>query len=207
MPASLPPLRLWRAAGWLCGLAPLVWLGLLSLRGQLGANPVEALEHYTGGWALRLLLLSLAMTPLQRLLHRTEPVAIRRLIGLWAYAYACLHVAIYLVFDLSLSPAQLAEDLVERRYILAGFTAWLLLLPLAVTSTRAWQHRLRRRWKQLHRLIYPAAVLATVHFLWLVKSDLREPLIYLAVLVALLALRLRKRRAHGTSATAALGVD
>lgn len=200
LPIPVPPLRVWRIAGWLCGLAPLAWLGLLTLRGQLGANPVETLEHYTGGWALRLLLLSLAMTPLQTLLRRPEPVAIRRLIGLWAYTYASLHVSIYLVFDLNLSPAQLTEDLVERAYITLGFSAWLLMLPLAITSTRAWQRRLQRRWKRLHRLIYPAALLATAHFWWLVKSDLREPLIYLAVLVALLVLRLRRRRGRGPAA-------
>ena len=189
-------LTLWRSAAWSIAGLPLVQLAWLTLRGQLGANPVEFIEHHSGDWALRLLLLTLAMTPLRRLTNRAEPLRIRRLLGLWAYFWICLHFSIYLVFDIAGSLAALAEDVIERRYITVGFTAWLLLLPLAITSTQAWQRRLQRRWQQLHRLIYPAALLGCVHFLWLVKSDLREPLLYLTillVLLVLLGLRLRWR--------------
>ena len=181
-------------SAWLIGLAPLTWLAARASNSQLGANPVEMLEHHTGLWALRLLLLALAMTPLKNWLHSPAPLAARRVLGLFAYAYACLHFAIYLLFDLSLSPARLAEDLIERGFIAVGFAAWLLLLPLALTSTRAWQQRLRHRWKAMHRLAYPAALLASVHFIWLVKSDAREALVHLAILTVLLLLRLQHSR-------------
>jgi sulfoxide reductase heme-binding subunit YedZ len=168
-------------------------LGLLvhgAFNDTLGADPVAALTHGTGDWALRLLLLSLAMTPLRRLLGQPWPIRFRRLVGLYAFFYACLHLSIYLVLDLGGYWTQIFEDIAKRPYITIGFSAWLLLLPLALTSTRGWIRRLGRRWGQLHRLVYVAGVLAVLHFLWLVKSDLREPLVYAAVLALLLGLRL-----------------
>jgi sulfoxide reductase heme-binding subunit YedZ len=180
----------WRAAAWALGVAPLLYGVKLILQSRLGANPVEFLEHYTGDWTLRLLLTTLGMTPLRTLTRLTEPIRVRRILGLWTFAFLCLHFSMYLVFDLSFSMTQLAEDLVKRTYITLGFTAWLLLLPLAITSTAGWQRRLKRRWITLHRLIYPAAILGAIHYLWLVKADKREPLIYLSILLALLAFRL-----------------
>lgn len=187
------PLLYWRVAAWAVALLPAVHLGQSIAQARLGANPVEFLEHYTGLWSLRLLLLCLAMTPLRRLTARPEPLQIRRLLGLWAFAWLCAHFAIYLTFDLEWSPAALAEDLVKRRYITLGFAGWLLLLPLAITSTRGWQRRLRRAWTRLHRLVYAGALLGGLHFLWLVKSDIREPLLYLAVFAALMLARLPRR--------------
>ncbi len=183
------PLLWWRVGAWALALLPLAELAWRIATGRLGPNPVEFMEHHLGEWALRLLLVTLAMTPLQRLTGRGEFIRIRRLLGLWAFVYVCLHLLVYLTFDLGFSPAQLADDVVKRTYITLGFAAFLLLLPLAITSTAGWQRRLRRRWKSLHRLIYPAAMLAVLHYLWLVKSDLRAPLTYLAILVLLLALR------------------
>jgi sulfoxide reductase heme-binding subunit YedZ len=183
-------LSAWRAAAWALGIVPLLFGVKWTLQSRLGANPVEFLEHYTGDWTLRLLLTTLAMTPLRMLTRLTEPIRVRRILGLWTFAFLCLHFSMYLVFDLSFSMTQLAEDLVKRTYITLGFTAWLLLLPLAITSTAAWQRRLKRRWIALHRLIYPAAILGAIHYLWLVKADTREPLIYLSILLALLAFRL-----------------
>jgi sulfoxide reductase heme-binding subunit YedZ len=151
---------------------------------------VEFLEHYTGDWTLRLLLTTLTMTPLRMLTRLTEPVRVRRILGLWAFAFLCLHFSIYLVFDLGFSVLQLGEDLVKRTYITLGFTAWLMLLSLAITSTTAWQRRLKHRWIGLHQLVYPAAILGVIHYLWLVKADTREPLIYLAILLVLLGFRL-----------------
>lgn len=180
----------WRAAAWALGLMPLLFGVKLILQGRLGANPVEFIEHYTGDWTLRILLTTLAMTPLRMLTGLTEPIRVRRILGLWAFAFLCLHFLTYLVFDLSFSMTQLADDLVKRTYITLGFTAWLLLVPLAVTSTLAWQRRLKRRWITLHRLIYPAALLGAIHYLWQVKADTREPLIYLSILLVLLAFRL-----------------
>lgn len=167
-------------------LAQLLW----SLRaGALGPDPVAALTHATGDWALRLLLACLAMTPLRRLLGQPWPIRFRRLLGLYAWFYASLHLAVYVVLDLGSYWAQLLEDVVERPFITVGFLAWALLCALALTSTRGWMRRLGRRWGQLHRAVYAAALLAVLHFVWLVKSDLREPLLYAAVLALLLGLR------------------
>lgn len=184
-------LWLWRAAAWALAGAPLLMLAWRTLHNDLGPNPVETLEHTTGDWALRLLLVTLAMTPLRRLSGWSQPLRVRRLLGLWAFFWIVLHFSIYAVFDLEGSPAQLAEDLVKRTYITLGFAAFVLLVPLAVTSTQGWQRRLKRRWTVLHRLIYPAAMLGVLHFVWLVKSDLREPLLYAAILAGLLLVRLR----------------
>ena len=168
-------------------------LGLLVqgvLADTLGADPVAALTHATGDWALRLLLLGLALTPLRRLTGQAWPIRFRRLVGLYAFFYACLHLAVFLVLDLGGFWTQVFEDIVKRPYITVGFAAWLLLVPLALTSTRGWMKRLGRRWAQLHRLVYATGVLAVLHFLWLVKSDLREPLVYAGILAILLGARL-----------------
>lgn len=173
--------------------------------GGLGANPVEAMLHRAGEWALRLLLITLAVTPLRRLTGANWLVRLRRMLGLFAFFYVCLHLAIFLVFEHSLDPAAVWEDVVERPYILVGVLAFVLLLPLAVTSTKSWMRRLGRRWQQLHRLVYAAAVLAVVHYALLVKTDLlREPAVYAALLALLLGLRVwhasrarrRPARAH-----------
>jgi sulfoxide reductase heme-binding subunit YedZ len=183
------------AAAWL----PLAALALGAWRDTLGANPVETLTHETGQWALRLLLASLAVTPLRRALSLPGLAPYRRSFGLLAFAYATVHFGIFLVLDLGLEPAFLVEEVVERPYVTAGFAAWLLLLPLALTSNRPSQRALGRRWIRLHRAVYLAAACAVVHFLWLVKADLREPAVYAAVAGLLLAARLpgflgRRRR-------------
>lgn len=180
--APLARLRLARAGLWLLCLTPLALLAERLLHGRLGANPIEFLERSLGDWSLRFLLLALAMTPLRALTGWVWPLKLRRTVGLWAYAYVCLHFAVYLVFDLNiLEPArallQLGDDLVKRLYISVGFTAWLLLLPLAITSTDGWQRRLKRRWKILHRLVYPAAVFGVLHYVWLVKKAIGRKLI------------------------------
>ena len=180
----------WRVAAWALGIIPLLFAVKWSYQSRLGANPVEFLEHYTGDWTLRLLLTTLTMTPLRMLTRLTEPVRVRRILGLWAFAFLCLHFSIYLVFDLGFSVLQLGEDLVKRTYVTLGFTAWLMLLSLAITSTTAWQRRLKHRWVALHQLVYPAAILGVIHYLWLVKADTREPLVYLAILLVLLGFRL-----------------
>jgi sulfoxide reductase heme-binding subunit YedZ len=184
------PITFWKLGAWALGIVPLAVAVKWTLSSRLGPNPVEFLEHYTGDWSLQLLIATLALTPLRKLIGRSEPIRVRRTVGLWAYAFLCLHFSIYLVFDLEFSLPQLGDDLVRRTYIALGFTAWMMLLPLAVTSTDRWQRRLGRDWKTLHRLIYPAAILGAFHYLWLVKADTRKPLIYLGVLLALLAWRL-----------------
>ncbi len=179
-----------KAAVHVAALLPAALLVHDLLQDRLGADPIAALTHGTGDWALRFLLLCLAMTPLRRLLGQPWPLRFRRLLGLYAFFYACLHLGVYVGLDLGGYWRQIFDDIVKRPYITLGFAAWLLLLPLAVTSTRGWMRRLGRRWGQLHRLVYVAAGLAVLHFLWLVKSDLREPLVYAALLAVLLGLRL-----------------
>ena len=171
-------------------LAPLAALALSAARGSLGANPVEAITHATGDWALRFLLASLAITPLRRLSPRLAVLAPhRRTLGLFAFTYALLHAATFFALDLGFAFALLGEEIAERPYVTLGFAAFVALVPLAITSTRGWQRRLGRRWLALHRLVYLAALLAALHFVWLVKKDVREPLLYLAALALLLAAR------------------
>jgi sulfoxide reductase heme-binding subunit YedZ len=166
-------------------------LALRAARGTLGAEPVETLTHETGQWALRFLLLSLAITPARRLLRAPFLAPWRRSLGLAAFGYACLHLSVYLALDQVFDWSAVVEDVAERPYVTAGATAFLCLVPLAATSTRGAQRRLGgRRWRNLHRLAYAAAAAAVVHFLWLVKADLREPLLYAGVLAALLGARL-----------------
>jgi sulfoxide reductase heme-binding subunit YedZ len=194
MPRALLGLRI---AAWSLALWPAAELAWRITHALLGPNPVEFLERYTGLWSLRLLLVALALTPLRRLSGRVEFVQVRRLLGLWSFAWICVHFAVFLTFDLEWSPAKLAEEVVKRTYITLGFSGWLLLVPLAITSTGGWQRRLGRRWKSLHRLVWPAVCLGGLHFLWLVKSDHREPLLYLAITAALLLARAswpRRRR-------------
>jgi len=165
-------------------LAALFWL-------DLGANPVETLTHHTGVWGLRFLLLTLTITPLRRLSGWNWLLRYRRMLGLFAFFYALLHFAIYLVFDQFFDPTAIARDVLKRPYITVGFLAFVLLLPLAATSTNAMIRRLgARRWQRLHRLVYAIGLLVILHYLWLVKADLSRPLAYAAVLVLLLGYRL-----------------
>lgn len=159
----------------------------------LGADPVAEVEHRLGIWALRFLLIALAVTPLRQLSGQAVVIRFRRMLGLYAFAYASLHLAAYLVLDLRGYWLQIFEEIVKRPYITVGFAAWLLLVPLAITSTQGWIRRLGRRWGQLHKLVYAIAVLAVLHFWWLVKSDIREPALYAGVLAVLLGWRLWTR--------------
>ncbi|MFC3551812.1 protein-methionine-sulfoxide reductase heme-binding subunit MsrQ [Lysobacter cavernae] len=161
--------------------------------GGLGADPVAAIEHRLGLWALRLLLITLAITPLRQLSGQPVVLRFRRMLGLYAFFYATLHFTAYLVLDLRGYWTQVFEEIAKRPYITVGFAAWLLLLPLAITSTQAAIRRLGHNWARLHQLVYVVAVLAVLHFWWIVKSDIREPLLYASLLAALLGWRLWKR--------------
>ncbi len=182
---------LWlKAAVFLVALSPGLWLFWLGWRDELGANPVEALSRGTGEWTLRLLLATLAVSPLRRLTGWTVLLRYRRMLGLFAFFYGCLHVLTYVVLDQWFDGAAMLDDIVKRPYLTAGMTAFLLLVPLATTSTRGMMLRLGRRWRALHRLIYPAAMLGVVHFLWQAKIDTTEALVYALLLALLLAMRL-----------------
>lgn len=175
-------------------------LGVFGIAGfGLGANPVEFLQDTLGIWGLRLLLLTLAITPLRLWSGRAWLLRYRRMLGLFAFFYILLHFIVYAGLDLRLDLAHLGEDVLKRPFITIGFLALCLLLPLAVTSTRGWMRRLGRRWQALHRLVYPAAVLGVWHYYWQVKLDTWEPSIYALVLGLLLGVRAlrawRRRRA------------
>lgn len=175
-------------------LLPLVWLCGLAWQNQLGVNPVETITHHTGDWSLRFLLLTLAITPLRRLTGWNRLQAFRRMLGLFAFFYVCLHLATYLIFDQFFDWRGMVEDVAKRPYITVGFAGFLLLIPLAVTSTNAMIKRLGRNWQRLHRLIYPIGILGVLHYWWLVKADITEPLMYAALLTVLLGYRLWRWR-------------
>lgn len=185
--------------------APLVLLVLRTLEVaglRLGPNPGLVIRDQLGLWGLRLLLACLAMTPLRYLAGKPWPLRFRRLLGLWAFAYIALHFVTYFLLDRSPDLAVIAEDIAKRPYITLGFAALLLLVPLAVTSTAGWQRRLGARWQRLHRLVYPVGILACWHFYWLIKKDIREPLLYVVILAVLLGARLARRgRRTGMPAT------
>lgn len=169
-------------------LAVLTWKGFHEL---LGANPVDVITRSTGSWTLIFLLLSLAVTPVRRLLGIPWLVRFRRMLGLYAFFYACLHLTTYIWLDKFFDFEAMLHDIAKRKFITIGLTAITLLIPLAVTSTSGWIRRLGgKRWQKLHRLVYFAAGCGVVHFLWLVKADRRRPMAYGAVLGALLLFRL-----------------
>ncbi|MFM8332593.1 MAG: sulfite oxidase heme-binding subunit YedZ [Candidatus Methylumidiphilus sp.] len=173
-------------------LAKLAWLGL---HDGLGANPIEKITRTTGWWTLAFLMFTLTATPLKTLVGWTWPVRLRRMLGLYAFFYACLHFLTYLVLDQFFDWPAIVKDIAKRPYITVGFPAFLLLAPLAVTSTQGMVRRLGgRRWKQLHRLVYPIAVAGVVHFWWLVKKDITEPAAFAGVLAVLLGFRLAHLR-------------
>lgn len=174
----------------LAALTPFILLVQALLTNQLGPNPIDILTDRTGTLAIRMLLISLALTPLRYALKHTWPLRFRRMLGLFAFFYASLHICVYFVLDQQLDMTLIWEDLAERPYILAGTTAFLLLLPLALTSTRKMVRRLGKRWSVLHRAVYIASCAAVVHYVWLAKGDLLEPFVYLFILMGLLAYRL-----------------
>lgn len=177
--------------------APLALLAAKVARHQASANPIEFVEHWLGDWTLRLLLATLAVTPLRKALHLPRLVRFRRMLGLFAFAYGLLHLAAWVVLDHFFALAAMGADLLKRRYITVGAAALLLLVPLAVTSTNGWMRRLGgKRWQRLHRLVYLAAALGVVHYFWLVKSDRTKPAEYAIVLAVLLAARLVPRLAE-----------
>jgi sulfoxide reductase heme-binding subunit YedZ len=189
--------RVFKPLVFLLCLLPAVWLaaGLAGWEpASLGANPVEKIQDTLGIWGLRLLLVTLAVTPLRELGGWPRLLAFRRMLGLYAFFYVALHFLFYLFVDQALDWRQLLADVAKRPYITAGFTALVLLVPLALTSTRRAMRRLGRRWQKLHRLVYVAAILGCVHFWWQVKADVREPLVYAAITALLLGWRLRRHR-------------
>ena len=187
MPAFLRNPKLWI---FIVCLLPLARLIVLGFNGGLGANPIEFITRSTGTWTLVGLMVTLSITPFRRLSGHAGLIRYRRMLGLFTFFYVGLHFVTYIWLDQFFDPAAIVKDIIKRPFITVGFTAFVLLIPLAVTSTRAMIRRLGRRWQQLHRLVYAIAILGVVHYLWLVKKDLTEPLIYGVVLMLLLLMRL-----------------
>ena len=156
---------------------------------NLTANPIKEITHFTGEWALRFLLITLSITPLRKITRKNALIRFRRMLGLFAFFYACLHFSTYLVLDQFFDWSEIVLDVAKRPYITVGFSAFVLLIPLAVTSTNKMAQRLGNNWRRLHSLIYPIAVLVIFHYLWLVKADILPPVIYGLILCLLLALR------------------
>ena len=172
-------------------LLPLAALGWRALHGELTANPIEFITHATGDWTLRFLVITLCVTPFRKILHLPELIRFRRMLGLFAFFYACLHFTTYIWLDKFFDLSEMWKDIVKRKYITVGFTAFLLLIPLAVTSTAGWIRRLGgKRWQLLHRLIYFSAALGVIHYYWMVKSAVIRPLTYGAIVAVLLLWRL-----------------
>ena len=171
-------------------LVPLALLGWKAYQQDLSANPIEYITHWTGDWTLRFIVITLAITPLRKLLRWPDLVKFRRMLGLFAFFYGCLHFTTYFWLDKFFAWGEIVKDIGKRPFITAGFAAFIVLAPLAITSTAGWIRRLGgKRWQMLHRLIYFSAVAGVVHYYWLVKSDIRKPIFYGSLVVILLAYR------------------
>jgi sulfoxide reductase heme-binding subunit YedZ len=175
-------------------LAPALYLGWRALHNDLTPDPVNYVTHFTGDWTIRLLLTTLAVTPLRGLLNQPLLVRFRRMLGLFAFFYGCLHLSSWVVLDKFFDWHEMWQDVLKRRFITVGMLALFLMLPLAITSTAGWVRRLGfKNWQRLHRLIYFSAAAAVVHYYWLVKSDIREPVMYGAIFVILMLYRLLRK--------------
>lgn len=179
-----------KVAVWFLALLPLARLVWLGFNDNLGANPVEFVEHSTGTWALVFLLVTLSMTPIRLLIGQVWQIQLRRLLGLFMFFYACLHITTYVWLDFAFIWEEIIKDVTEHPRILVGFVAFILTIPLAVTSNSYMIKRLKTNWKKLHQAVYLIGILAVVHFLLLVKKDLTEPIYYAAALLILLGIRL-----------------
>jgi sulfoxide reductase heme-binding subunit YedZ len=170
-------------------LIPLARLGWKAFNSALGANPIQVITWSTGTWTLVFLMLTLSITPVRKLTKQYWLIQYRRMLGLFAFFYGCLHFTTYIWLDQFFDLRSIAKDVVKRPFITVGFTAFVLMIPLALTSTQASIRRLGKRWQMLHRLIYVTAIAGVIHYIWLVKKDLRKPLIYAAILSILLLYR------------------
>ena len=182
--------KILKATAFVACFTPLAWLGYDAYADNLGANPIEVITRSMGTWTLTFLLITLSVTPLRKLSGWNGLIKFRRMLGLFAFLYACLHFTTYIWLDQFFDLPGIVKDVMKRPFITVGFASFVLLIPLALTSTRGMISRLGRRWQQLHRAVYFIAIGGVVHYLWLVKADTSQPLIYGAILTILLAYRL-----------------
>ena len=179
-----------KIAVFLLALLPISLLLLRAYNNQLGANPIETITDSTGIWTLRMLAITLAISPFRMLTGATVLLRFRRMLGLFSFFYASLHFLTYIWLDQYFDWPFIVEDIIEHPYVIVGFCAFLILLSLAITSPKRMVRKLGKHWKKLHRLVYPAAFLGCLHYIWLVKSDIREPLLYFGIFTLLMLLRL-----------------
>ncbi len=179
-----------KTAIWLLALMPLARLVWLGYNDDLTANPIEFVERSTGTWALVFLLITLSITPIRLLTGQVWQIQLRRMLGLWMFFYACLHITTYIWLDYSFVWRDIAKDIIKHPYVIVGFSAFMLTIPLALTSNNAMMRRLKSNWKKLHQLVYLIAILGVLHFWWLVKKDVTEPFYYAFALACLLGIRL-----------------
>jgi methionine sulfoxide reductase heme-binding subunit len=185
-----PPIKQAKLVIWCFAFLPIARLIWLGAQDDLTANPIEFIERSTGTWALIFLLLSLSITPIRTLTKQAWVTQLRRLLGLWMFAYASLHITTYIWLDYSFFWDDIVKDVIKHPYVIVGFTAYLLTIPLVLTSNQAMIKRLKTRWKTLHQSVYLISILAILHFWWLVKKDVTEPLYYAIALALLLGFRL-----------------
>ena len=183
-------ITLFKIVFFLLALLPFSLLLLCGWNNNLGANPIETITDFTGIWTLRFLVITLAISPIRKFTGQAVLIRFRRMAGLFTFFYACMHFLTYIWLDKYFDWPFIIKDIAEHPYVIVGFTTFLILFSLAVTSPRFMVRNMGKHWKKLHRLIYPAAFLASFHFIWLVKSDIREPLLYLALFSVLMLLRL-----------------
>ena len=189
MVAARTTRRLLKCTVLLLGMLPFLLFLQATINDQLGANPIQALHFSLGDWALRFLMIGLALTPIKIITQQAWPLRYRRMMGLLAFFYASLHVLVYLVLDLSGSWTAFMDEVPKSPYILVGLLTYLLLIPLAITSIKYFKKKLGRRWFTLHKLVYVAVLSACLHYLWLVKLDVSQPLLYMGLLGILLSIR------------------
>ena len=185
--------RLVKPSIFFMALIPFIWLLLKVFQNDLGPDPAQALSIETGEWALRFLLLTLAITPFRQIFRVAEIARLRRMIGLFAFFYASIHFLSWMAFILAFRWLAIAEELVERPYITVGFLAYVILFLLGVTSTNSMVRRLGKNWKRLHKFVYAASILAIVHLLWILRTDITEAVIYGVLLVILLGYRIIRK--------------
>ena len=184
-------LKYFRSSVFLLSTIPFIVIAYKIFLNKLGPEPIKEITHHTGEWTLLFLIFTLAMSPLKQITNMNIWISVRRMLGLFAFFYASLHMLTYVGLDYRFDINEISKDILTKRFIFVGFAAWLLLVPLALTSSKKMMSVLKQYWKKLHRLIYLIALLGVTHFIWLVKKDVTEPLIYLLIILFLLAFRFK----------------
>ena len=189
-------LKYFRSSVFLLSTIPFIVITYKIFLNKLGPEPIKEITHHTGEWTLLFLIFTLAMSPLKQITNMNIWISVRRMLGLFAFFYASLHMLTYVGLDYRFDINEISKDILTKRFIFVGFAAWLLLVPLALTSSKKMMSILKQYWKKLHRLIYLIALLGVTHFIWLVKKDVTEPLIYLLIILFLLAFRVKFKKTN-----------